>query len=53
MICIPILYPKCFMLGKKASGNRSGLHSNKTQDFQPVTYLVPLYIFESNILNVD
>ena len=35
--CISVLYPKYFMLGKKAPCNGSSLDSGKPFDFRPIT----------------
>ena len=46
--CIPIFFPKYFVLGKKASFNEKSLDLNKLFDFQPRTKSVSLYSLNSN-----
>ena len=41
------------MLGKKAPCNGISLDLKKPFDFQPITYSVPLSLFNSNVLNVE
>ena len=50
--CILILYPESIMLCKKAVCNDIYLEVYTPFDFQPITYLVPLSYFDSNVLSV-
>ena len=52
MNCVPVLYLKRFVLGKKTPRNGRNLDSDKLFDFQAFTYSLLFSSFKRKVLNV-
>ena len=52
MNCVPVLYLKRFVWGKKTPRNGRNLDSDKLFDFQVFTYSLLFSFFTTKVLNV-